>query len=197
MKKTYKHRLPKDRNLKVKNCKASIVNNEVVIEVEYQDNFCPKRGDYLRVINPLVGATFIFKELRKGADNKDVITSFCTYFADGKWHLNGDDSLGYLEGVRYATKKEIEEFNKCLAEVHYLKWNPEKECMESTRWRANKGEKYWYVDNTGNVYSLRERNDRTDEAYYQYGNYFKTEEEAQEKANEIKYIFKHHSIKYI
>ena len=197
MKKTYKHRLPKDRNLKVKNCKASIVNNEVVIEVEYQDNFCPKRGDYLRVINPLVGATFIFKELRKGADNKDVITSFCTYFADGKWSLEGDNSLGYLEGVRYATKKEIEEFNKRLAEVHYLKWNPEKECMECTRWCANKGERYWYIDDMGRTRHLTEKNDNTDNMYYQYGNYFKTEEEAQNKANEIKYVFKHHTIYYI
>lgn len=64
-----------------------------------------------------------------------------------------------------------------------LQWNAEKKRVEKTRWRAEKGEKYFTLKGATLVVDFYTENfDRTDEKCHKYGNYFQTKEEAEEAA---------------
>lgn len=52
---------------------------------------------------------------------------------------------------------------------------------EYKRWRADRGDNYYYVDGDGSVTAYGECGDETDNNLYKIGNYFKTEEEAKQK----------------
>lgn len=54
---------------------------------------------------------------------------------------------------------------------------------ERKQWRAKEGERYWFVQNDGEVYDDYELKVGTDDRRYRLGNYFKTEEEAQKAAD--------------
>lgn len=51
------------------------------------------------------------------------------------------------------------------------------------RWRAKRREKYYFIDSTGCIDSLKETNHAVDEHLYKVGNYFKTSEEAKFELN--------------
>ena len=56
------------------------------------------------------------------------------------------------------------------------------ELSERKRWRAKEDERYWYVGSDGVVDDNYEDKMGTDDRRYEFGNYFKTEEEAQKTA---------------
>lgn len=56
------------------------------------------------------------------------------------------------------------------------------------RWRAEKGEKYFYIGGSGNVYYQTECHDEYDDFFYAIGNYFKTEEEAEFRRQQLLYL---------
>ena len=55
------------------------------------------------------------------------------------------------------------------------------------RWRAEKGDAYFYIFNNGHIDKYLEKNDDTDNFLYDIGNYFKTEEEAEEYKKKLLY----------
>ena len=57
---------------------------------------------------------------------------------------------------------------------------------EGKRWRAEKDEVYWCVKNDGGIADDYEQRTGIDDRLYKFGNYFKTEEEAQRTAEWIK-----------
>lgn len=60
------------------------------------------------------------------------------------------------------------------------------EIPESRRWRAESGERYWYVRSDGVVDDDYEDKTDIDDGRYELGNYFKTEEEAQKASDWLK-----------
>lgn len=70
-----------------------------------------------------------------------------------------------------------------------IKQNPELLKEKKGRWRAERGSKYWTIDTYGGTHSYGgtyfyvEDGDTADNKFYNMGNYYKTEEEAQ-KAKE-------------
>ncbi len=74
-------------------------------------------------------------------------------------------------------KQRIHNLEEELAELKYLLDQPE------GRWRAEEGEYFWYVSNTGVVLKTLEGNTGADKKLYKAGNYFQTEEQA--KASNI------------
>lgn len=61
------------------------------------------------------------------------------------------------------------------------------------RWKGSCGDKYYFIQfaNDGmEIEGTEELNDSIDLSYWQYGNYFKTEEEAQKVVDKIEEIFK-------
>lgn len=74
-----------------------------------------------------------------------------------------------------------------------LRWNPEKEDIEEAkkqRWRAKRGELYYFVDNALGISSYKEEFDSADNSLWNSGNYFRTEKEAQKYADEFKRMLK-------
>ena len=68
-----------------------------------------------------------------------------------------------------------------------LKWNAEEKRVEKIRWRAEKGEKYFTLKGATLVIDFYTENfDRTDEKCHEYGNYFCTEEQAEEAKKRMK-----------
>jgi len=59
---------------------------------------------------------------------------------------------------------------------------------EQERWKPRKNEIYWCVDLSAEngIMDYVNENDEIDKLFYTTHNYFKTEQEAQEKANQIK-----------
>lgn len=74
-----------------------------------------------------------------------------------------------------------------------IRWNPEKEEIEEAkkqRWRAKRGELYYFVDNALGISSYKEEFDSADNSLWNSGNYFRTEKEAQKYADEFKRMLK-------
>ena len=64
-------------------------------------------------------------------------------------------------------------------ELHGLKWNAEEKRVEKIRWRAEKGESYWFISSEGGIIEYKEDNHPLDEKIYNFGNYFRTKEQAE------------------
>lgn len=55
------------------------------------------------------------------------------------------------------------------------------------RWRAEKGEEYYFLSDLGEILSAIDCRDKSDNFLYDIGNYFKTEEEAEEYKKKLLY----------
>lgn len=71
-----------------------------------------------------------------------------------------------------------------------LRWNAEEKRVEKIRWRAKYGEKYFYVYNQGIVIVDKECGYYIDESLNEFGNYFRTEEQAVEAARRMKEVLR-------
>lgn len=58
------------------------------------------------------------------------------------------------------------------------------------RWRANIGERYFYITAQGRITHDFEHNTREDDLRHQYGNYFRAEDEGEVKLEKIRLVFK-------
>ena len=180
-------------------CKAQINGNEVVIEKEKKEEAKTqefKDGDVLTSLfdNKVV---FIFKEDElKQKDNRNgyyVCHIYVSYSAGYVIEVPTKDSLsfcGHKEDVRYATDEEKQFlFNKMKEQG--IKWNAEEKRVEKIRWRAKEGEHYSLLDRlTFEVDCYTERFDEIDTKLYNSGNYFRTNEQAEEAAKRVKEVLR-------
>lgn len=60
----------------------------------------------------------------------------------------------------------------------------------STSWRAKSGERYYFIASNGRVSSYPNDNDYTDDYHYEFGNYFKTREQAESALKKVKHLLK-------
>lgn len=94
---------------------------------------------------------------------------------NGDLVFNGDD----IGEVAYC-HRELEKFPSILKD-----WFEEIE--ENARWRGGKREIYWLFDaGDGRSYGYTENRDKLDNNNYEYGNYFKTEAEAEKYGEYLK-----------
>lgn len=168
-------------------CKAVIKDNVVVFEKEEKEDMQDfKDGDVLtsRLNNKFI---FIFKEDElKQKENKNGY--YVCHKANHVINVATKDSLlfcGYKEEVRLATEEEKQLLFDKMKEQH-LRWNAEKKCVEKLRWRAEDGEEYCYVGNQGIVIVDKENGYSVDKIKHEFGNYFRTYEQAEEAANRVK-----------
>ena len=74
-----------------------------------------------------------------------------------------------------------------------LRWNAEEKRVEKIRWRANIGERYYFLDRGLVEVDISECNDILDKKFWSTFNYFRTKEQAQEGAKRIKEaLYKYH-----
>lgn len=57
-------------------------------------------------------------------------------------------------------------------------------------WKAKRGERYYFVGTNGRISSYPNDNDFTDDCCYEFGNYFKTREQAESARKKIKHLLK-------
>lgn len=160
-------------------CKAVIKDNVVVFEREQEF----KDGDILAHLNYLnYRCPFIYKGTDKNGFHKyyiglDVLNSItlpnCT---DARW---GNGTL------RYATEEEKQLLFDKMKEQG-LKWNAENKRVEKIRWRAKKGENYYFFDAKLLVRSIDEAYSTFDNEVWDAFNHFRKEEQAKEAAKRIK-----------
>lgn len=56
------------------------------------------------------------------------------------------------------------------------------------RWRAEKGEKYYFLSDVGEILSANDCRDKSDNFLYSIGNYFKTKEETEFRGQQLLYL---------
>lgn len=163
-------------------CKAQINGNEVVIVKEEKSKDF-KRGDILvSLSNEIIlvddydfkgGHLYSIVHVdRSGQLSKEP------YFQWNEWH-----------DWRLATDEEKQLLFDKMKEQG-LRWNAEEKRVEKIRWRAKKGKEYYYVGNQGSVVIDIEGDYCIDEKRYEFGNYFRTSEQAVEAAKRMKEVLR-------
>lgn len=150
-------------------CKAVVKDGIVTIEKEVQEF---KDGDVLASVYN--GCMVIFEKYNSA-------WSFKSHYNEG---YDKDASFNN-DAFRYATEEEKQLlFDKMKDEG--LRWNAEEKRVEKMRWRAKNGEKYYVVNNLGHVVADKESGFDIDRLRWEFGNHFRTEEQAEEAARRVK-----------
>ena len=155
-------------------CKATIKDGSVVFEKEEKKDKDFNDGDVLH--SKTDDTMLIFKEVCN--HDREVFDS----------HYNTsrrDDKRWNINAFRHATEEEKQLLFDKMKE-RGLRWNAEEKKVEKIRWRAKDGENYYYVGNQGFLIVDTEDSHITDKNRYEFFNYFRTEEQAEEAAKRVK-----------
>ena len=186
MNKTYKIQLP--RNKEAQNIRTNIKDDTIEVEVELNEKWVPKDGE-ICYIKAYYEHIFIFNKL-----DDDVIAYVA--FTPRSKRLSNFNKIAIIcdtddiRKFRPATDFEKQLLFDALAKEGKM-WDAEKkQVVDLPRWRAEKGELYFFVDPFWEVSS--DIDDRTSPHDFLYwgGNYFKTEEAAERVVKQICEIFK-------
>lgn len=184
MEKTYKFELPQREEVESTNVR--IKDGKVFVDVKFKERFQPKDGDFLVlrncifIYNPNNNTTTLYGYYAGINSYDEVVISKGLY--------NGFGSRGIK--MRYATPEEKSAFLERLEKECGKRWNPETKQIEDIRWRAEKGQFFYYVNGDLSVLSLQDSKGKVSDGMYKTGNYFRTPEAAQKVADQIKEIFK-------
>lgn len=157
-------------------CKAVINGNEVVIEKKENEDGKFKEGDVL--ISSLNGCMVIFKKY------KDA-WRFDAHYND-EYDTNTDFNNC---AFRHATDEEKQQLFDNMKEQG-LRWNAEEKRVEKIRWRAEKGEIYYFVDANGNISRYHEDDNENDKTLWRIYNYFQDYKQAEKAAEVVKEVLR-------
>ena len=149
-------------------CKATIKDGSVVFEKEFEN------GDVL--CSAYSGTMVIFKE-----KEKDGSRYFYSHYNTDRSSNKGWNSTAF----RHATEEEKAELFDKMKEQD-LRWNAEEKRVEKLLWRADAGEEYYHLGTQGIPMEDKEGGLIADANRYKFGNYFHTEEQAEEAARRVK-----------
>lgn len=156
-------------------CKAIIKGGSVVFEKEEQEF---KDGD---VLCSLYNSTMlIFKEEYKDHSNRFYTRYNTNHSSNEKWNK---------DAFRLATEEEKKLLFDKMKEQG-LKWNAEEKRVEKIRWRAKKGENYYFFDAKLVVRNIDEAYSAFDNEVWDAFNHFRKEEQAKEAAKRVKEALK-------
>lgn len=139
------------------------------------------RGD---VLTGKVGQVVIFA----GVYERGIVT-YCGYRRDVS-HFTDRKGLGWglICEFDYASEEQKALLFAEIEKRGYV-WDAEKLELRKKRWRAKKDEKYWVINERCGVVPYFEEGHSFDTRRYKVGNYFRTKEEAEKVAEEIRKIF--------
>ena len=161
-------------------CKAEIKDGVITIEKEEKEF---KRGDIIvsKIDEILLVITYDF--------DSNLLTSFVNIDAHGNLFNNPYQKWNVSHDWRLATDEEKQLLFDKMKEQG-LRWNAEKKELEWIRWRAKKGERYCFVGNQGIIMTDKEDSFCGDKNRYEFGNYFRTKEQAEQAAELVKATLK-------
>lgn len=191
MKKQYKIQLPKVTKVTMINVdfKTRVMTVNVELVNRKEQKYEPKDGDFVYVIAGYEHIA-IFKE--KVGEDMYVYANWNMSFSVSK--IIVDDSIPLccisdIKEIRPVTEREKKILIDHLAKVN-KKWNAETKSIEDVRWRADKGQEYYYLTENLDVLYTVDSNICYDNNRYYTNNYFKTREAAEKVAERIREIFK-------
>ena len=163
-------------------CKAIVKDGSVVFEKEEKvQEF--KDGDVLvLVVNGKRCNAFIYKSTdKRGFHYYYVGLDVCNQISisespSNRWSNND---------LSYSTEEEKQLLFDKMKEQG-LKWNAEEKRVEKIRWRAKKGENYYFFDAKLLVRSIDEAYSTFDNEVWDAFNHFRTKEQAAEAAKRVK-----------
>lgn len=158
-------------------CKAVIKDGVVVFEKE-ECEF--KDGDILKV-EPS-GSIIILRD--KGGDKNYYYACFSRN-GELLTYNNGITFCGYREEARLATDEEKQLLFDKMKEQG-LRWNAEEKKVEKIRRRAEYGNKYYLIIDQGVIIIDTDDDYFTDKNRYEFGNYFRTQEQAEKAAAAVR-----------
>ena len=149
-------------------CKAVVKDGIVTIEKDFEN------GDVLHsVINDLM---VIYRE----SSSSECFSSYfnTAHIKDFGWNIRA---------FRHATEEEKQLlFDKMKKQG--LRWNAEEKRVEKSRWRAGKGNIYYFVSTTGIICKsvVLYENTTTRNSRYDFFNCFRSKEQAEEAAKRVR-----------
>ena len=166
-----------------------------IIEQKYE----PKDGDFIFVksrLKPYVtkySYIGIFHDIIKDDGYSTILLMYAS-LKDESRLVCGNSIEPYInaEYIRPATEAEKKLLIDKLAKAN-KRWNPNTKQIEDVRWRAKEGEPYSYLlfgDTDILVTSTTDTRMYKDDERFNSGNYFKTDSDAEEVAEQIREIFK-------
>ena len=161
-------------------CKAIVKDGCVEIE-KVEKEF--KRGDVIvsKIDEILLVAIYDF--------DSNLLTSFVNIDAHGNLFNNPYQKWNVSHDWRIATDEEKQLLFDKMKEQG-LQWNAEKKQVEMIRWRAKKGEYYYHINADGFASTIKHTDYITDYYRYNFGNYFRTKEQAKEAARRMKEVLR-------
>ena len=167
-------------------CKAVIKDGSVIIEKGEKDEAQEfKDGDVLvLVVNGKRCNAFIYKSTdKRGFHYYYVGLDVCNQISisespSNRWSNND---------LSYSTEEEKQLLFDKMREQG-LKWNAEEKRVEKIRWRAERDKRYFIVGCSGNMGICVENDCRSDNHLYEFGNYFRAKEQAEEAAKRVKEV---------
>ena len=174
--------LPK--NCEVEKVETTVEDGYLVVEYTPKSKFEPKDGDILTSLDFIV--------IYKGTNIEGGIISYCFYDTRTgtiKVFECPRNGCGYTKDYHPATEEEKKCLLDKLKENGYA-FNKETMEMEKIKWRAKKYSSYYFINAIGKVINDEEDFSKVDSDRFEIGNYFKTEEEAQEYADKFKELLK-------
>lgn len=158
-----------------KGCKATIKDGVVIFEKEESKEQEFKRGDVIvsKANEILIVDIHCFE--------KNILRSFAHIKEDGTLFNSSYSSWNVYHTWRLATEEEKQKLFDKMKEQG-LHWNTEEKRVEKIRWRAEYKCIYYLVTSCLKVGSDIDFRRTEDEERWEVGNYFKTEEEAEEAA---------------
>lgn len=155
-----------------KACKATIKDNVVIFEPKER---VFKKGDVIvsKMNEILIVDVHSF-------ENR-ILRSFVNIKEDGTLFNSSYSSWNECHAWRLATEEEKQLLFDKMKEQG-LQWNAEKKRVEKMRWRAEDRYRYFYIDSCIKVGSSADFRCIEDNERWEVGNYFQTEEEAEEAA---------------
>lgn len=158
-----------------KGCKATIKDGVVIFEKEESKEQEFKRGDVI------VSTTNEILIVDVHSFENRILRSFVNIKEDGTLLNSSYSSWNEHHTWRLATEEEKQKLFTKMKEQG-LRWNAEEKRVEKIRWRAENGCRYFYIGSCIKVGSSVDLSYIEDEERWEVGNYFRTEEEAEEAA---------------
>lgn len=157
-------------------CKATIDGNEVVIEKE-REKF--KRGD---VITSLKGEILL---VNVHDYDSSLLRSFVHIEENKEFYQSPYLLWNESHPWRLATDEEKQLLFDKMAEQG-LRWNAEEKRVEKIRWRANDKRAYYCIRDQGDIMVNYEAGFPADEDKWEFGNYFRTSEQAEKATKAVR-----------
>lgn len=163
---------------------VSVNNGTIIIETEWE----PKEGELVKITGNCINAYSIFRSYDKSND-AIIVAGYKRINSDShalSQHLWLKGSQTEIHPVTPEEQQAFDDFCKSQGKI----WNKEKLQWEEYKWQPKKGEKYWYIDTTGEAVWTTYNTMLLDPTRIAYGNFFPTKEKATLAAEQVKELLK-------